>query len=83
MKTLEKLIDIAGTILISGTGINEKSKIEEIFDDNLDVIEFVMATEEEFDIEITDIEMEKSKTFGDVVKFLDAKIKEKNEKNKS
>lgn len=42
--------------------------------DSLDVIEIVMAMEEEFDIEISDDKMEACKTFGDAVKLIDEAV---------
>lgn len=39
--------------------------------DSLDVIEVVMAIEEEFGIEIPDDQMEACQTFGDAVKLLE------------
>ncbi len=41
--------------------------------DSLDMIELVMAFEEEFNIEIADDEGEKVKTFADALTLLDAK----------
>lgn len=45
--------------------------------DSLDVVELVMALEEEFDISIPDEEAEKLKTVGDAVKYIDSKTSEK------
>ncbi|GAI03888.1 unnamed protein product, partial [marine sediment metagenome] len=38
--------------------------------DSLDIVELIMAFEEEFDIEIPDEDAEKMKTIGDAVKYL-------------
>ena len=39
--------------------------------DSLDIVDLVMSFEEEFDIEIPDEEVEKIKTVGDIVKFIE------------
>jgi len=38
--------------------------------DSLDVVELLMAIEDEFDVEIPDEEIEKLKTIGDVVDYI-------------
>lgn len=50
------------------------STFEEMDADSLDLVELVMALEEEFDIEITDEEIEGIKTVGDVVNHISSKI---------
>ena len=44
--------------------------------DSLDVVDLVMSFEEEFDIEIPDDQVEKIKTVGDFVKFIDEKVED-------
>ncbi len=44
--------------------------------DSLDVVDLVMSFEEEFDIEIPDDQVEKSKTVGDIVKFIEEKVED-------
>jgi acyl carrier protein len=51
--------------------VESASFIEDLGADSLDVVELVMALEEEFDIEIPDEEAEKLKTVGDAVAFID------------
>ncbi len=53
----------------------EASFIEDLGADSLDTVELIMKMEEEFGIEIPDEEAEKLKTVGNVVKYLDAKVK--------
>lgn len=43
---------------------------EDLNADSLDVVELIMAIEEEFDIEINDSEVENIKTVGDVVNYI-------------
>ncbi len=40
--------------------------------DSLDVVELLMAIEDEFDVEIPDEEIESIKTIGDLVKYIEA-----------
>ncbi len=69
---LEKIKKILGNQL----GINEENiKMESTFvddlaADSLDIVELVMAIEEEFGIEISDSDAEKIVTVGDVVKYI-------------
>ena len=56
----------------------ESSFIEDLGADSLDIVELLMALEEEFDIEIPDEEAEKLVTVGDVVDYI-----KNNHKNKS
>ena len=44
--------------------------------DSLDVEDLVMSFEEEFDIEIPDDQVEKIKTVGDIVKFIEEKVED-------
>jgi len=47
---------------------------EDIDADSLDIVELVMALEEEFDLEISDQEIENIKTVGDVVRYIESKV---------
>jgi acyl carrier protein len=52
--------------------VKEDSKfIEDLGADSLDVVELVMALEEEFDIEIPDEDAEKILTVGDALKYIE------------
>ena len=44
--------------------------------DALDVVDLVMSFQEEFDIEIPDDQVEKIKTVGDIVKFIEEKVED-------
>lgn len=48
----------------------ESSFIDDLGADSLDIVELLMALEEEFDIEIPDEEAEKLATVGDVVEYI-------------
>lgn len=54
---------------------NEASFIDDLGADSLDIVELVMAMEEEFDIEIPDEDAEKLKTVQDVMNYLKEKGK--------
>ncbi len=63
-------------IIVDRLGVDE-SKIRENSSfvdglglDSLDIVELIMAFEEEFDIEIPDKDAEKMKTVGDAIKYL-------------
>ncbi len=48
----------------------EASFIDDLGADSLDIVELVMALEEEFEIEIPDADAEKVVTVGDVVDYI-------------
>jgi len=52
----------------------EASFIDDLGADSLDIVELVMAMEEEFDIEIPDEEAEKIQTIADATAYLKAQI---------
>ncbi|MDX1815258.1 MAG: acyl carrier protein [Thermodesulfobacteriota bacterium] len=54
---------------------NEASFIDDLGADSLDIVELVMAMEDEFGIEIPDEEAEKIKTVKDVIEYIKANAK--------
>ena len=48
----------------------EASFIDDLGADSLDIVELIMALEEEFDIEIPDADAEKAVTVNDVVDYI-------------
>ncbi len=48
----------------------ESSFLDDLGADSLDIVELIMALEEEFDIEIPDSEAEKITTVGDAVEYI-------------
>lgn len=50
----------------------EANITEDLGADSLDVVDLVMSIEEEFDIEIPDEAVEKIKTVGDIVSYIDS-----------
>lgn len=66
---------IAERLGIEETEIKEESDfIEDLGADSLDVVEMIMAIEEEFDIEVPDEDAEKIKTVKDAVNYIQKKI---------
>lgn len=53
----------------------EASFIDDLGADSLDIVELVMAMEEEFDLEIPDEDAEKLRTVSDVTKYIQSKGK--------
>ncbi|MBR4306168.1 MAG: acyl carrier protein, partial [Ruminiclostridium sp.] len=52
--------------------VTEATNIQEdLGADSLDIVDLVMSFEEEFDLEIPDEQVEKIKTVGDIVKFIE------------
>ena len=49
------------------------SFVDDLKADSLDIVELVMALEDEFDIKIPDEDYEKIATVGDVIEYIEAK----------
>ena len=69
-------IDRIKKIIVDQLGVDESkitensSFVDDLGADSLDIVELIMAFEEEFDIEIPDEDAEKIKTVGDAVNYL-------------
>jgi acyl carrier protein len=74
------LEDRVSAIVVEQLGVSkeelapEASFIDDLGADSLDIVELVMAMEEEFDIEIPDDDAEKIQTIEDVITYVKAKI---------
>ena len=51
------------------------SFIDDLGADSLNKVELIMALEEEFEIDILDVDAEKIKTAGDAIKYIEEKVK--------
>jgi acyl carrier protein len=66
-------------IIVEQLGVNPEqvtptaSFIEDLGADSLDIVELVMAFEEEFSVEVPDEDAEKLQTVGDVIKYIEEK----------
>jgi acyl carrier protein len=66
-------------IIVEQLGVNpeqvtpQASFIEDLGADSLDIVELVMAFEEEFNVEVPDEDAEKLQTVGDVTKYIEEK----------
>ena len=65
-------------IIVEQLGVNpeqvtpQASFIEDLGADSLDIVELVMAFEEEFSVEVPDEDAEKLQTVGDVTKYIES-----------
>ena len=72
----EEVFDKVKEIIVEQLGVaentvtSEASFIDDLGADSLDIVELIMALEEEFDIEIPDSDAEKVVTVGDVVDYI-------------
>jgi len=64
---------IADQLEVDGSKLSKETTFEDIDADSLDIVELVMALEEEFDLEISDQEIENINTVGDVIKYIESK----------
>ena len=66
-------------IVVDQLGVNEadvqidSTFIDDLGADSLDIVELIMAFEEEFDIEIPDEDAQKIKTVKDVIEYIESK----------
>jgi acyl carrier protein len=56
--------------------VNEASFIDDLGADSLDIVELVMAIEEEFGIEVPDEDAERMQNIGDVISYVQDKTSE-------
>lgn len=54
----------------------ESGFVDDLGADSLDIVELIMALEEEFDLEIPDEDAEKMATVGDVVEYIKTRVEE-------
>lgn len=72
----EEVFEKVKAVIVEQLGVSETSVemessfIDDLGADSLDIVELVMALEEEFDMEIPDADAEKVVTVGDVVEYI-------------
>ena len=79
MATPEEVAERVKGIIVDQLGVSLEevtpaaSFIEDLGADSLDIVELIMALEEEYDMEIPDEDAEKIQTVDDVVKYIQGK----------
>lgn len=72
----EEVYDKVKEVIVEQLGVadtavsSEASFIDDLGADSLDIVELIMALEEEFDLEIPDADAEKIVTVNDVVEYI-------------
>ncbi|ADC90967.1 acyl carrier protein [Mageeibacillus indolicus] len=76
----EQILETVKSILVEQLGIDaeeikpDSNFIDDLSADSLDIVELVMAMEQEFGVSIPDEEAENIKTVGDAVDYIKANI---------
>lgn len=79
MASNEEISERVKGIIVKQLGVNleevtpEASFIEDLGADSLDIVELIMALEEEYEMEIPDEDAEKIQTVNDVIKYIQEK----------
>ena len=79
MATPEEIQERIKSIIVEQLGVSleevtpQASFIEDLGADSLDIVELIMALEEEYDMEIPDEDAEKIQTVDDVTKYIQGK----------
>jgi acyl carrier protein len=79
MATPEEISERVKSIIVEQLGVSleevtpQASFIEDLGADSLDIVELIMALEEEYDMEIPDEDAEKIQTVDDVTNYIQGK----------
>ena len=72
----QEIFEKVKPIIVDQLGVNgdnvkvESTFVDDLAADSLDIVELIMAIEEEFEMEIPDSEAEKIVTVGDVIDYI-------------
>ncbi|HHU83159.1 MAG TPA: acyl carrier protein [Firmicutes bacterium] len=73
---VDNIFDKIKEIVVEQLGVDDEevtekaSFVDDLGADSLDIVELIMALEEEFDMEIPDEDAEKISTVGDAIKYI-------------
>ena len=79
MASSEEIAERIKSIIVEQLGVSKEeltpqaSFIEDLGADSLDIVELIMALEEEYDMEIPDEDAEKIQTVDDVINYVQSK----------
>ena len=79
MASSEEIAERVKSIIVEQLGVSmeevtpDESFIEDLGADSLDIVELIMALEEEYDMEIPDEDAEKIQTVDDVISYIQSK----------
>jgi acyl carrier protein len=77
MKTSEKIVSIASEQLeVDFSNMSLNTDLTSLDVDSLDLVELIMAIEQEFEIEVSDEEIEEITSLDKAIKLVESKIKE-------
>ena len=78
---MQQLAEKVNSIIVEKLGVDDSTSLvpeanllDDLGADSLDVVELVMALEEEFGIEVPDEDVESIRTIGDIVQYVGARI---------
>ncbi|MDR1193512.1 MAG: acyl carrier protein [Peptococcaceae bacterium] len=75
MNLSDKVKDILSAQLsVEPADLADDTSFDDLNADSLDVVELIMALEEEFDIEIPDEDAEKIRAVGDVIEYIKERV---------
>lgn len=76
MSEVDSIFERVREIIVEQLGVEEEevtmkaSFVEDLGADSLDIVELIMALEEEFDVQIPDEDAEKIRTVGEAVDYI-------------
>lgn len=65
---------LSAQLSVEPADLTDSTSFDDLNADSLDVVELIMALEEEFDIEIPDEDAEKIRTVGDITEYIKERI---------